>query len=204
MGNLIGKPQFNKRKLIYGVGVNDYPDTTKINGFEIKEYRVWKDMLKRCFSESYRSKNQCYDDVSCCPSWLLFSNFLKDVSDKENAFADGFHLDKDVLGSGKIYDKESVCFLPQEINVKLGSFSRKNTKYGLGVRFLDGKYCVRYTDSLCEVNLGRYLTLDEAQKVSVDYRKSVLDKLIDKFKAELSPLIISSLRDFSEITFKVK
>ena len=70
----MSKAQYWKRKRVYGVGINDYIGTTKNNGVEIKEYRVWKDMLKRCYSEWYKNKNKSYVDTKCCEEWLTFSN----------------------------------------------------------------------------------------------------------------------------------
>lgn len=38
------------RKLIYGVGINDYKCKIKIDGKDLKSYKTWLGMLERCYS----------------------------------------------------------------------------------------------------------------------------------------------------------
>ena len=180
----MSKAQYWKRKRVYGVGINDYIGTTKNNGVEIKEYRVWKDMLKRCYSELYKNKNKSYVDTKCCEEWLTFSNFIKDCETMKNAFCFGFDLDKDLMGDGLTYNKDTVCFLPSEINTTLGAMKgvRGNN---LGIRFQYGKYYVRFNQKNKEVNLGRYENLKDAINVSKAYRESYIKILAEKWKDQL-------------------
>ena len=43
-------------KLVFGVGINDGKYPAKINGKNTKEYTLWMDILKRCYSEKIPSK----------------------------------------------------------------------------------------------------------------------------------------------------
>ena len=38
-------------KLVYGKGFNDKTRPARFDGKIVKEYDLWRDMLKRCFSE---------------------------------------------------------------------------------------------------------------------------------------------------------
>lgn len=183
---IVSKPNFAKRGLVYGVGVNDYNGSIKINGCDLKPYRVWKDMLKRCYSDSYKQKYPTYNGVHCDPNWLLFSNFLKDTENMNNAFKDGFSLDKDLFGDGFYYSKDTCCFLPNKINITLPMVSNKRLKSDTGVRFMDKKYCVRITIDGKEINLGRYHSKDEAIAVSNSARKKYLRNLALEYKDVLS------------------
>ena len=40
-------------KLIFGVGDNDVSFKVRINNKTIKEYSLWYDMIKRCYSSSF-------------------------------------------------------------------------------------------------------------------------------------------------------
>ena len=196
----MSKPQYWKRSLVYGVGINDYEGMTKINGVEIKEYRVWKDMLKRCYSSIYKKKHKSYENTTCCDDWLLFSNFLKDCTPMANSFREGFDLDKDLLGGGKIYNKDTVCFIPSEINTTLGAMKSKGSG-NLGVRFQNGKYCVRFNRHKKEVSLGRYENLTEAIKVSKDFREGYIKELANKWKDKIDIRVYEALMNYQvEIT----
>jgi hypothetical protein len=78
-------------KLVWGVGVNDLDYRTQVkeyvteNGgkrirkhvFTCKYYEVWKDMLKRCYSEKYLESRPSYIGTSVCSEWLSASAFKK-------------------------------------------------------------------------------------------------------------------------------
>lgn len=78
-----------------------------------KEYLCWSDMFKRCYNENWLEKHSTYSEAEVCDGWLKFSNFLK--WHQEN-YIEGWHLDKDLLGDGKLYSPETCCFIPAYIN----------------------------------------------------------------------------------------
>ena len=190
----INVPQFKRRRLIYGVGVNDYPASTKVDGVEIKEYRVWKDMLKRCHSEKYKSKEPSYIGTSCDPDWLHFSKFLKDVKDVPFAFESGYHLDKDVLGDGKYYSKETVCFIPSELNTLLSSFTRRNKNKPLCVRkWSENSYSAIVSIKKKQVTLGCYKTPEEAFRVVKEHKEVYIKEMAEKWKDKIDDKVYQSL-----------
>lgn len=60
----------SKRK-VYGVGINDVP-----GGSRHKAYQSWRDMLERCYGESFRQANPIQADNTICEEWLTFSVYL--------------------------------------------------------------------------------------------------------------------------------
>lgn len=74
----------------------------------------WSAMFRRCFSEAKTSKSHFYKDVSISEDWHNFSNFNSWALSQN--FENGWHLDKDLLGDGKLYSPENCCFVPKEIN----------------------------------------------------------------------------------------
>lgn len=192
------RPLFGKRGLVYGWGINDYPYSTKNKGVEIKSYRVWKDMLKRCLSELYKSKYPSYQNVTICESWKYFSNFLNDVSDMRNAFRDGYQLDKDLLSDDvRIYSKDTVCFIPDPINLSLTNRSPSLCQSGVvGVRLVGDKYQARLRDPDGTEKTVAFNTIEEAASCYREHRKNNFIKVVDAYKDDLDDRVLSALYNY--------
>lgn len=111
------KMSTSRRKLVYGVGVNDsdYVISQTIDGRKVMcpVYRCWVNMLTRCHSKKFHLNNQTYIGVKVREEWLTFSNFKTWWLCHH---VDGFALDKDIVGNGDIYSPETCLFIPQRIN----------------------------------------------------------------------------------------
>ena len=137
----IEKPASNsslsRRKLIYGVGINDagYLVSRVINKKKVccPFYRRWFDMLRRCYSAEYHALKPTYLDCSACNEWLTFSNFKAWMIKQD---WQGNHLDKDILNQGnKTYSPSTCIFVTRDINALL--VDQKSTRgiYPQGVYF---------------------------------------------------------------------
>lgn len=102
-----------KYKLVHGVGINDADYHVEVNGVYCPYYLKWKTMLARCYTTRYKAYNKTYEGCNVCDEWLTFSNF-KAWMEKQDW--EGKHLDKDLLGDGKLYSPETCCFLEPRIN----------------------------------------------------------------------------------------
>ena len=109
-------------KLVYGVGINDKTRTAFVDGKNVKEYVLWKDMLKRCFSEKYQTRRPTYIGCSVSDNFLNYSYFY-DWCQEQIGFGNidekgcSWHLDKDLLFVGnKVYSENTCVFVPHEIN----------------------------------------------------------------------------------------
>lgn len=164
-----------KRKLVYGVGVNDADYETQVSSFggrtawKCPFYRKWSAMLERCYSEKSLAKNKSYEDCYVCSEWMLFSNF-KEWMEKQDW--QGKCLDKDLLVSGnKIYSAELCCFVDQKLNSFLTDRKLGRGKFLLGVSFdkESGKFKAEcsnaiFGSSLKGKNLGRFNSEIEAHQ----------------------------------------
>lgn len=70
---------------VYGVGYlgvdeNGEVPKTRINGAKTREYKLWHNMLKRCYSDKVHEKQPTYKNVTVCDRWKCYSNFLEDLS----------------------------------------------------------------------------------------------------------------------------
>ena len=124
-----------KRKLVYGIGINDadYVTQPTINGKNVSctFYRTWYDMLKRCYSEKLRSKYPTYADCSVCEEWLTFSSFKKWM---ENQDFEGKQLDKDILIMGnRVYSPNACVFVSTQVNSLVACSESSRGKWARGV-----------------------------------------------------------------------
>ena len=116
------------KKLVYGVGINDADyvvqkwETIEVKGVRKRKrvwicpyYRVWKEMLRRCYSTKYQEKKPTYAGCSVSEEWKTFSNFRKWMVAQD---FEGLQLDKDLLFEGnKVYSKETCVFVTRAVNM---------------------------------------------------------------------------------------
>lgn len=126
-------------KLICGMGINDADydvyKTERINGKLVIIYRCpyytrWSSMIERCYSDPYLIKHPTYRGVNVCDEWLSFMTF-KSWMEKQDW--EGKHLDKDLLGDGKLYSPETCAFILPKTNYLLKDNKSQRGEYLLGV-----------------------------------------------------------------------
>lgn len=107
-------------KLVCGVGVNDLGYRTHLkeelpkNGgkrirktvFLCKYYKVWGNMLERCYSKKFLESRPSYIGTSVCSEWLYATEFKKWMEQQD---WHGKCLDKDiVVPRSKLYSLKPV------------------------------------------------------------------------------------------------
>ena len=132
-------------KLMYGAGVNDadyvvvvWETVGYVDGkYKQKKvwncpfYRVWGNMLERCFSEKEKARNPTYKDVTCCEEWLVFSDFKRWMEQQD---WEGRQLDKDIIfANNKVYSPETCAFVSRVTNTFITAREASRGKYPLGV-----------------------------------------------------------------------
>lgn len=116
------------KRLIYGVGINDSDyvvrkhETIGYVGGKQKQklvwfcpyFRVWKNMLKRCYSTKCQERQPAYKGCTVSDDWLTFSVFKKWMAAQD---WEGLQLDKDLLIEGnKVYGPETCMFVTERVN----------------------------------------------------------------------------------------
>lgn len=137
------------KKPIFGVGINDLLLQNKT-----KMYKVWKDMLRRCYDIKNQNKNPTYNDCTVCKEWLTLSNFKVWF---DNNYQEPYELDKDIiLKNNKTYSPNSCCFVPKEINILFTNRHNKRGNCYIGVTKNYNKYVA--TISICgkKQKIGSY------------------------------------------------
>jgi hypothetical protein len=101
-----------KKPSVYGVGYS-FRYAKKDNPIL---YKTWHHMLERCYDKNKKAYNLYGGNgVKVCERWLYFANFIEDIKeilnyDKYIASPNLYSLDKDILGTGKLYSKETCMF----------------------------------------------------------------------------------------------
>ena len=104
---------------VYGVGIIGAKYSPKINGVQTKEYVLWKNMLRRCYSDSFKKQRPTYEGCKVSDNFLHYEYFYEWCHKQIGFTNKGFDLDKDLLVKGnKVYSEDTCVFLPQEIDRK--------------------------------------------------------------------------------------
>ena len=134
----IGKVKDPYVPSVYGVGIlgTKYPPT--VNGRNTKEYKLWNNMLKRCYSDNFKKQQPTYEGCEVSENFKSYEYFYEWCNEQIGFgnVGDGnpFQLDKDLLIKGnKVYSETTCVFLPQEINTLLVKREASRGKHLIGV-----------------------------------------------------------------------
>lgn len=160
------------------------------NGKHTPQYKIWHNMIVRCFYESYKKQEPTYADVTCCDEWLIFENFVDWLKCQDNydKWLNGyrFALDKDIIIKGnKIYDPKYCCIVPQRVNSLFTSKPNKDINHlPKGVhKHKNGKFMATCNDIDSAVNgrivyLGLYETPEDAfYKAYKPYKEELIKRV---------------------------
>lgn len=177
------------KRPVYGVGIND---TNFV--FETKDYKIWRNMLERCYCEKTQNKYPTYKGCEVCEEWKLFSNFKKWFRDN---YVEGWELDKDILSiNNKIYSTETCCFVPREINSLL---RRSNVNKFVGIYpTKTGKYFSTIRVEGKQKRLGVFNSFDEAKNARDNVFRDKLDKIISKYIGVMPKHVIDACLAYSK------
>ena len=131
-------------KLVFGVGINDADyvvqkmGTIDVDGVRKQKlvwicpyYRVWVNMLSRCYSIKLQELRPTYEGCSVSEEWILFSNFRAWMVDQD---WEGKQLDKDLLmGGNKVYSENTCIFVTRVVNSFLTDRGAARGKWMIGV-----------------------------------------------------------------------
>jgi hypothetical protein len=144
-----------QRRHVCGIGVNDADYLVFIKGKWICPfYRVWSDMIGRCYTNKPSGRQKSHYGVSVCEDWLLFSRFKAWMEAQD---WDGKVIDKDLIGDGTEYSPVNCLFIDGHLN----SFLQRpiNHPFGVSIR-RNGMIVGRGKSGY----LGTFTTKDAAHK----------------------------------------
>ena len=183
---------------VCGVGCNDVAFQMNIDRKDIWQYKLWQNMLKRCFDAKYKQHRPTYENVTCCDEWLSFANFFEWVN-KEVGYKGkpvGSELDKDIIVKGnKTYSPEFCSFVPTAVNSLLTDSGATRGEFPVGVCFVKGrgKFKTRLNCFGMEKHLGYYTTIEDAVFAYKVAKEAQIKVVAMQYKDVLKPAVFESL-----------
>ncbi len=183
-------------KRVYGIGyIGEGKYNTWKNGEHTKCYEIWKDMLRRCYSEEYHEKHPTYKDCEVAEEWLSFQNFAKWFDDNYYEIeGQKMELDKDILNKGnKIYSSDNCIFAPERINTLFVKRDKSRGKYPIGVTYSKAN---KKFQAKCNIydykenknkrkTLGYYDTPQQAFEVYKQFKENYIKEVAEYYKDKI-------------------
>ena len=193
-------------KLVYGVGVSSEGkfarSYTNIDGKSkhTKEYTLWRDMLKRCYSEKYHKLRPTYLGCSVSEGFKNFQYFAEWCQAQTGFGLDNYQLDKDILTKGnKEYDEVSCVFVPRELNSFLIKCDAARGKYPIGVCYIVSmtSYLAQGYNRGKNKHLGYFSTPEEAFQAYKLFKEALAKELAIEYKGLVDPRVIQALLEYT-------
>ena len=193
------------KKLVLGVGFNDKTRPVSVDGKHVKEYKLWQDMLTRCFSEKLQTRYPTYKGCNVSDNFLHYS-FFYDWCQNQIGFGKvdekgrSWCLDKDLLFVGnKTYSETACVFVPQEINTFFTDSGNARGDYPVGVHFdkASGKFRAQCTVNGKRQHLGLFNTPQEAFAVYKPFKENLCKELALKWQSEIDERLFNAMMNWS-------
>ena len=168
----------------FGVGyLGEGKYTVSENGKLKKEFKIWYDMIKRCYDPKYQEEHSTYKGCKVEDYLLNFQHMAEWIN--ENYYevsGEKMCLDKDILYKGnKVYSRETCIFVPERINLLFVKSNKSRGDNPIGVDQLpSGNYRVRCSNGYGkQIPLGTYSTEEEAFQIYKEHKEKVIKEVID-------------------------
>lgn len=182
----------------FGIGARKYPSS--IAGKHTPEYRLWKAMLRRCYSEKERHLLPSYEGCSVSENFKSFDYFYEWCQEQIGFEIKGFALDKDILVKGnKLYSEDTCVFVPKAVNQLLITKSSCRGEYLIGVSFEKSRS--KFV-SKCSIgnrnshNLGRFATEIEAFQTYKTFKEAYIKQVAEQYKSQIDPRAYKALIEY--------
>ena len=183
---------------VYGVGVMG-DSVGSINGENLKEYRLWRGLLCRCYNEKTKRNLPSYENCSVSENFKYFPYFQNWCYNQIGFNNAGFELDKDILIKGnKVYSEDVCVFVPKEINLLLCNAKRIRGSLPIGVRLsrAQGRYLAYITKMGKYVGLGTYSTPEEAFQVYKEAKEAYIKEVANKWRDQIDTRVYEALMNW--------
>lgn len=153
----------------------------------IKTYRVWHNMLARCFDN--------HTNQTVCERWLNFQHFAEDyyLLDSNNFIERGWIFTK-CLSDCTEYNAETCCFLPFSI-LTFFTYPKQGKKTAVGVvHTATGGYKVNCVYNGKRLWFGTFDTEAEAECEYRRVKRMEFERLVTKHSKDFSEKMLKDLK----------
>ena len=185
---------------VCGVGIVGIKYPISECGVHTKEYRLWKNMLERCCSDTYKKKNPTYIDCEVSHSFKNYEYFYEWCHNQIGFGECGFQLDKDLLVKGnKVYSENTCVFIPKEINVALTKCAASRGEHLIGVYWHKTKkafVAMVNKNKGTQEHLGYFNTGLEAYNAYKQAKESFIKEQANKWKSQIDIRAYNALMNY--------
>lgn len=181
-------------RTVYGIGymgLGKY--VAKIGNEKTQPYRVWHEMIARCYAETQKDKCPTYYNISTvCEEWKCYQAFAEWYENEKYPTEDKLQLDKDILYAGnKIYSPYTCMLVPQRIN-SIFSNKSNNRKLPTGVKKHPEGYEAEYSGR----KLGVFKTVELAFNAYAQEKEKAVKKMADEYKDRIPEKVYNALYEY--------
>ena len=210
LGNIkIGKVKDPYSPSVFGIGILGTKYPSAIVGRNTKEYELWNNMLRRCYSDTSKKRNPTYIGCEVSDNFKSYEYFYEWCNKQIGFGVEGngnpFQLDKDLLIKGnKVYSEYSCVFIPTEINSLLVKREALRGTHLIGVSW--SKTNKAFMAQVCKnkgksEHLGFFNTEIEAFNAYKVAKESFVKEQAEKYKSQIDPRAYEALMNYTvEIT----
>ena len=184
---------------VHGIGITGDSQVI-VDGKHTKEYRLWNNMLKRCYSVGCQKVRPTYIDCSVSENFRYLQYFkewcnnqigFNSVDEKGKPFA----LDKDILVKGnRVYNEDVCVFVPQEVNLLFTKRDKSRGEYPIGVSFHKSRGML--TATLNNKYLGYFNTAEQAFQVYKTAKEAYIKEVANKWKDKIDSKVYEALMNY--------
>ena len=174
---------------VYNIGILGTKYPSRVDGVLTKEYTLWRNMLKRCYSNNFKTKQPTYEGCEVSNKFKSYEYFYEWCHNQIGFGVRGFEMDKDLLVKGnKIYSESTCIFIPAEINLLLTKSTASRGEHLIGVN-----WCKRDKAFVARVNknrgkrehLGYFKTEAEAFNTYKQAKEAFVKEVAEKWESQI-------------------
>ena len=189
---------------VFGVGIIGAKYPVSEGGIHTKDYVMWKNMLTRCYSDSYKKKHPTYEGCEVSENFKSYEYFYEWCQNQIGFDNEGWQLDKDLLVKGnKVYSENSCIFIPSEINTLLIKRAASRGGYLIGVSWskTNKAFVAKVGKSKGKrENLGFFKTEIEAFNAYKKAKESFVKEQAEKWKSQIDIRAYNALMNYEVST----
>ena len=185
----------------FGVGyLGEGKYTVSENGKLKKEFKIWYDMIKRCYDPKYQEEHSTYKGCKVEDYLLNFQYMAEWIN--ENYYevsGEKMCLDKDILYKGnKVYSRETCIFVPERINLLFVKSNKSRGDNPIGTYPLpSGNYRAMCSNGYGKnIPLGVYSTPEEAFKRYKQCKENYIKQVANEYKGRIPDKLYNALYNY--------
>ena len=185
---------------VYGIGVVGTKYPISEGGRDTKEYTLWCNMLKRCYSDTYKKQRPTYEGCEVSENFKYYEYFYEWCQNQVGFGNEGWQLDKDLLVKGNKVYSENVCiFIPTEINSVLIKCTATRGEHLIGAHWCKTKkaFVARVNKSKKGSEyLGLFNTEIEAFNAYKQAKENYIKELANKWRGRIDVRAYNALMKY--------